>query len=113
MLFEQASLRRDSAQSTAPGQGAAAYAEGSAGGSAGFLYGQGVKAHGIGYEEECSPIIRSCVLCQNPWDYQSKRVFDAEGMFPTLPAGNNGGQNDQAVIYDTTQITSPVNGSNP
>lgn len=121
MLFEQESLRRDSAQSRAPGQGAAAHAEGSAGGSAGFLYGQGIKAHGIGYEEECSPTIRSqaggnsvpCVLCQNPWDYQSKRVFDAEGMFPTLPAGNNGGQNDQAVIYDTTQITSPVNGSNP
>lgn len=121
MLFEQESLRGHSPEGAAARKSAAADAQGSVGGSAGFLYGQGVKAHGIGYEEERAPTLRSqaggnsvpCVLCQNPWDHQSKRVFDAKGMFPRLPAGSSGGQSDLAVLYDTTQITSPVNGSNP
>lgn len=121
ILFEQDSLRRHPAPCRTQGQAASPDAQGSIGGSAGFLSGQGVKAHGIGYAEEQSPTLLSqaggntvpCVCCMNPWDYQSKRIFDAEGCFPTLPAGCSGGQNDQAVIYDTTQITHPANGSNP
>lgn len=121
ILFEQDSLRGHPAPCRTQGQAASPDAQGGVGGSAGFLSGQGVKAHGIGYAEEQSPTLRSqaggntvpCVCCMNPWDYQSKRIFDAEGCFPTLPAGCGGGQNDQAVIYDTTQITHPANGSNP
>ncbi len=121
MLFEQESLRGHSPEGTAARESASADAQGSAGGSAGFLYGQGVKVHGIGYEEERAPTLRSqaggnsvpCVLCLNPWDCQSKRVFEPDGLYPTLPAMDSGGRNNQAVLYDTTQITSPVNRSNP
>lgn len=74
ILFEQPGLRGHPAQGAAPGQRTAADAEGSLGGSARFLYGQGVMAHGIGYSEEQSPTLRSqaggnsvpCVLCQTP-----------------------------------------------
>lgn len=98
MLFDQESLRGHSPKGTAARESTAANAEGSTGGSAGFLYGQGVKAHGIGYEEERAPTLRSqaggnsvpCVLCQNPGDHQGKRMFDAEGMFPTLSASSGG-----------------------
>ena len=107
VLFEQAGLRRHSEAGPTSWQGTSDDAERGLGGSAGFLKGQGVKAHGIGYEEERSPTLRSqaggnsvpCVICQNPWDSQSKRVFDTDGIFPTLPAGSSGGQNDQSVIY--------------
>jgi len=121
VLFEQESLRRNPPPSRAPREGASPDAEGSSGGSAGFLSGQGVNARSIGYQNECSPALRSqaggnsvpCVCCMTPWDHQSKRIFGTDGHFPTLPANCSGGQNDQAVIYDTTQITSPYNGSNP
>lgn len=110
VLFEQQSLRRDSEKSEETRQGAAADAERGIGGSAGFLSGQGINAHGIGYEEERTPTIRSqaggnsvpCVLCQTTWDHQSKRIFDAKGIFPTLPAGEDSGQNAQAILYDTS-----------
>lgn len=62
-------------------------------------------AHGIGYSEEQSPTLRSqaggnsvpCILCQTP----------------TYAAGESGRPNGQAAVYDTTQITSPANWSNP
>ena len=62
-------------------------------------------AHGIGYSEEQSPTLRSqaggnsvpCILCQTP----------------THAAGESGRPNGQAAVYDTTQITSPANWSNP
>lgn len=75
--------------------------------------------------------------CLTPWDYQTKRVYDPNGVFPTLSSGENSGQNQQSVVipviatdfsagqgarnsygiavlpFDTTQITSPQNGSKP
>ena len=95
VLFEQESLRRNPAQSAAQGKGIASDAERGAGGSAGFLKGQGVSAHGIGYEEEKTPTLRSqeggnsvpCVICKT--------------------------EREQPIVYDTTQITCPENGYNP
>ena len=37
--------------------------------------------------------------CLNPWDYQSKRVYEPDGVFPTLPAMDCSGANNQAVLY--------------
>ena len=36
-----------------------------------------------------------------------------DGTTPTLKIGGHGGGNPPAVVYDTTNITSPTNGSNP
>ena len=35
--------------------------------------------------------------CLNPWDYQTKRCYGIDGIFPTLSAGERGGQNQQTV----------------
>jgi DNA-cytosine methyltransferase len=36
--------------------------------------------------------------CLTPWDNQSKRVFSANGVFPTLGAAENSGQQQQSVL---------------
>lgn len=36
--------------------------------------------------------------CLTPWDSQSKRVYSEAGVIPTLPAGENSGQNQEAVL---------------
>lgn len=36
--------------------------------------------------------------CLTPWDSQSKRVYSEAGVRPTLPAGENSGQNQEAVL---------------
>ena len=36
--------------------------------------------------------------CLTPWDSQSKRVYSEAGVMPTLPAGENSGQNQEAVL---------------
>lgn len=38
--------------------------------------------------------------CLTPWDYQSKRVYSADGVFPTLYSGENAGQNQQSVCVE-------------
>lgn len=83
------------------------------------------------------------VGCLTPWDTQNRRVCSEDGTFPTLSARARGGQCQQAVAvrtantgangcgvsadvchtldaagpeavcYDTTQVTSPGNRSNP
>ena len=74
ILFERESVRGDTAPSGAPWKETAADATGSAGGS-------------------------NCLRCLNPWDCQSKRIYQPEGIYPTLPAMDCGGANNQAVIY--------------
>lgn len=74
ILFERESMRGDTAPSGAPWKETAADATGSAGGS-------------------------NCLRCLNPWDCQSKRIYQPEGIYPTLPAMDCGGANNQAVIY--------------
>ena len=39
------------------------------------------------------------VKCLNPWDVQSKRQYSIEGVYCTLNAGNNGGQQTHGVCY--------------
>ena len=36
--------------------------------------------------------------CLTPWDCQSKRVYSEAGVMPTLPAGENSGQNQESVL---------------
>ena len=81
ILFEREGLRGHSAAGGAPGQDAAADAAGSAGGSRG-------------------------TRCLNPWDAQSKRIYQPEGVYPTLPAMDGGGANNQAVMYALDSLSS-------
>lgn len=112
---------------------------------------------GIGKEGDPSPTLtagdRHGVMCMTPWDAQSQRVYDGNGVSPTLSSRENSGLNREAVLcagfkagqgaqaggigygeevaptlaaapsgtnqtpavmeFDTTQITSKENGSQP
>lgn len=74
ILFERESMRGNSPACRTQGQGTATDATGSVGGS-------------------------NCLRCLNPWDCQSKRIYQPEGIYPTLPAMDCGGANNQEVIY--------------
>ena len=41
----------------------------------------------------------SSVRCLNPWDCQSKRIYQPDGVYPTIPAMDCGGMNNQAACY--------------
>lgn len=75
ILFERESMRGDSAQSREAREGTADDAAGGAGGS-------------------------DRVKCLTPWDCQSKRIYLPDGVYPTLPAMDCGGANNQALIYE-------------
>lgn len=112
---------------------------------------------GVGKEGDPSPTLtagdRHGVMCMTPWDAQSQRVYDGDGISPTLSSRENSGLNREAVLcagfkagqgaqaggigyseevsptlaatpsgtnqtpavmaFDTTQITSKENGSQP
>ena len=88
ILFEREGLRRHPAPGGATGQSAAADAPRGAGGSRG-------------------------IECLNPWDCQSKRIYQPEGVYPTLPA-MDGGANNQAVMYALDSMSSnSMKSSNP
>lgn len=74
ILFEREGLRGHPAACGATEKGAAADAPGSTG-----------RIRGL--------------ECLNPWDCQSKRIYQPDGVYPTLPAMDCGGANNQAVIY--------------
>lgn len=110
--------------------------------------------------DDCAPTLtagdRHGVMCMTPWDAQSQRVYDGNGVSPTLSSRENSGLNREAVlcagfklgnseqarsigyqeelsptlnaecggnkpavvapaamVFDTTQITSKENGSQP
>lgn len=44
------------------------------------------------------PAVCASPDCFTPWDCQSKRVYSEAGVMPTLPAGENSGQNQEAVL---------------
>lgn len=89
ILFEREGLRGHPAPGRATGQGAAADAPGSTGGSRG-------------------------IECLNPWDCQSKRIYQPDGVCPTLPAMDCGGANNQAVLYALDSMSSnSMKSSNP
>ena len=80
ILFEREGMRWDFAQSGAEGQGIAADAEGCAGAAD-----DGVK-------------------CLTPWDCQSKRVFDPDGIMSTYQAMGEGGGNNVAICLQGNGI---------
>lgn len=107
ILFKPDSLRGNLPQGDDEGEKVTADAMGSTDGSiraAGFSGKASKGAGSIGFERECSATLRAgqemhCVIeCLNPWDCQSKRIFSPSGIYPTLPAMDCGGANNQAVI---------------
>ena len=89
ILFEREGLRGHPSTGGATGQGAAADAPRGAGGSRG-------------------------IECLNPWDCQSKRIYQPDGVCPTLPAMDCGGANNQAVLYALDSMSSnSMKSSNP
>lgn len=44
------------------------------------------------------PAVCAGANCLTPWDSQSKRVYSEAGVMPTLQAGENSGQNQEAVL---------------
>ena len=57
---------------------------------------------GIGKEGDPSPTLtagdRHGVMCMIPWDAQSQRVYDGNGVSPTLSSRENSGLNREAVL---------------
>lgn len=62
--------------------------------------------NGKGWREDVSytlntidrPAVCAGANCLTPWDSQSKRVYNETGVMPTLQAGENSGQNQEAVL---------------
>lgn len=57
---------------------------------------------GIGKEGDPSPTLtagdRHGVMCMTPWDAQNQRVYDGNGVSPTLSSRENSGLNREAVL---------------
>lgn len=74
--------------------------------TAGFSMGNSDKARSIGYQEEVSPTLRGgeggnqkpCIVCGNPWDAQSERVYHGDGAWHSLNANESGGQSRDAIL---------------
>lgn len=118
ILFERQSMSGYPAESGAEGERPSAGAEigaGGAGKDAGSvicLQGNAIDradtagCNGKGWKEDVcytlNTIDRPAVCagsdCLTPWDCQSKRVYSEAGVMPTLPAGENSGQNQEAVL---------------
>ena len=116
--FERQSMSGDFAESGARGEGLAGDSERGAGGAgkdAGSvicLHGNAIDradtagCNGKGWKEDVCytlntidrPAICAGPNCLTPWDSQSKRVYSEAGVMPTLPAGENSGQNQEAVL---------------
>ena len=86
ILFERESMRGDSSEGREAREGASDDAAG-----------------GTGRSDR--------VKCLNPWDCQSKRIYLQDGIYPTLPAMDCGGANNQAVIYEPVVYDCRGNGS--
>ena len=110
--FERQSMSGYPAESGVPGEGPAGDSERGAGGASERIA-QAYGETGVGYwrngvqtlrsEGENRPSRPSNVVvegpnCLTPWDSQSKRVYSEAGVRPTLPAGENSGQNQEAVL---------------
>lgn len=102
--FEQQSVCWDTEESGAAGEGPAGDSESGAayavrirggcdGGGKGALV-QTEKSGTLGTGND-QTIFADCLT---PWDSQSKRVYSEAGVMPTLPAGENSGQNQEAVL---------------
>ena len=118
ILFNRQSMSGYPAESGAEGEGPATGAESGAGGAgkdAGSvicLQGNAIAradtagCNGKGWKEDVCytlntidrPAVCAGLDCLTPWDCQSKRVYSEAGVMPTLPAGENSGQNQEAVL---------------
>lgn len=118
ILFERQSVSGYPAESGAEGERPSAGAESGAGGAgkdAGSvicLQGNAIDradtagCNGKGWKEDVCytlntidrPAVCAGPECFTPWDCQSKRVYSEAGVMPTLPAGENSGQNQEAVL---------------
>ena len=86
--------------------------------AAGFKFSAGRSAGSIGYGEELSPTLiadyhNPAVL--TPWDVQSKRVYAADGVAPTLQSGGGEGANIQPIVFGIAgniENRKPENGGN-
>lgn len=159
ILFEREGLRGHPAPGRATGQGAAADAPGSTGGSRGIEClnpwdaqtirqyaidgvfpalgansGGGQNRAGVCFAQNQRDELRDlgektgalaaeqgmhqqnfiALKCLNPWDCQSKRIYQPEGVYPTLPAMDGGGANNQAIMYALDSMSSnSMKSSNP
>ena len=104
ILFERKSVSGYPAESGAEGERPSAGAESGAacavrirggcdGGGKGALV-QTEKSGTLGTGND-QTIFQNCLT---PWDCQSKRVYSEAGVMPTLPAGENSGQNQESVL---------------
>lgn len=118
ILFNRQSMSGYPAESGAEGEGPATGAESGAGGAgkdAGSvicLQGNAIDradtagCNGKGWKEDVCytlntidrPAVCAGLDCLTPWDCQSKRMYSEAGVMPTLPAGENSGQNQEAVL---------------
>ena len=118
ILFNRQSMSGYPAESGAEGEGPATGAESGAGGAgkdAGSvicLQGNAIAradtagCNGKGWKEDVCytlntidrPAVCAGLDCLTPWDCQSKRVYSEAGVMPTLPAGENSGQKQEAVL---------------
>lgn len=80
----------------------------------GFKQGNGAKAGSVGAQEECSPTLQAAesgtnrvptVMCGNPWDSQSARVYQGDGAWHSLNANESGGQSRDAVLTNMGGVT--------
>lgn len=164
ILFNRKGVSRDSEPCGETREDAAAGIESGAGDSVWCLQGNGIDradtagCNGRGWRENQSytlnTVDRPAVACLTPWDPQNERIYDEDGVFHTLNAGEKAGQSRDGVFCagfklgnseyarsigyseecaptlnaecggnkpeacavmpcDTTQITSPQNGSAP
>lgn len=74
---------------------------------AGFMGGQGAKAGGIAYSEGVSPTVKAGqsgtntipdVVCMNPADSQTSRIYDPKAAYPSLNANSGGGMSREGIV---------------
>ena len=66
----------------------------------------GAKTGTLAAEQETHQQNFVALKCLNPWDCQSKRVYEPDGVYHTLPAMDCGGANNQAVLYALDSVSS-------
>lgn len=102
--FEQQSMSGYPAESGAPGEGPAGDSERGSAYAVRIRGGCDGGGKGALVQTEKSGTIKAgndqtiFADCLTPWDSQSKRVYSEAGVMPTLPAGENSGQNQEAVL---------------
>lgn len=112
ILFERKGLRGDTAEGRTAREGIAGDAESSIDKTIFCLQGNGIdrpdtaNCNGRGWRENVSytlntidrPAVCAGMRCLTPWDSQSQRVYDENGVSPTLSSRENSGLNREAVL---------------